>query len=184
MRVITGSAKGKRLLTPEGLETRPTIERVKEAIFSSLYSKVTGAELLDLFAGSGQMGIEALSRGAKSAIFVESNRKTSALIKQNLKNTGFEEKGKVINQDAFKFLENIKPYSFDLIFLDPPYGKNLINLAVEKIEKLNILKSSGVIVCESDSTDILKESFGNISLYKRAKYGRVIISYYEKTGEE
>ncbi len=177
MRVITGKARGARLKTLEGLTTRPTAEKAKEAIFSSLFDFVEGKNVLDLFAGSGQMGIEALSRGAKHATFVEQDKKAVQIVKENLENTKLEKQATVAMNDAFAFLKsNFKIY--DLVFLDPPYNKGLVVSALEMLSDEQAVADDGIIVCESDDKDVIPESVGCFKMYKQSYYSRTVISYF------
>lgn len=148
MRVITGTARGRRLKELTGLETRPTTDRVKEGIFNIIQFDIEGRKVLDLYAGTGQLGIEALSRGAASAVFVEQRREAVSLIKENLKVTNLEANTKVICGDASAFLASTKE-KFDLIFIDPPFAANLWKNAISYISEFDILSDHGIIVCES-----------------------------------
>ncbi len=177
MRVITGLARGKQLKTLEGIATRPTTERTKEAVFSTLFNKTVDANVLDLFAGSGQMGIEALSRGAKHCTFVEQARDAVAVIKYNLDETRLGAKAKLEFKEVLSFLDSSKS-KYDLIFLDPPYGKGIVDETIALIEKCGLLSSDGIIVAESDDIDDVKEDFGTIKMYRKSKYGRAVVRYY------
>jgi 16S rRNA (guanine(966)-N(2))-methyltransferase RsmD len=129
MRVITGTARGRTLKTPEGDHTRPTAERVKEAVFSIIQFEIEGRRVLDLFAGSGQLGIEALSRGATSAVFIESDKAAAEVVRENLQKTRLEDKATVLQTDAIAFLASTASV-FDIVFLDPPYAANLLQKAL------------------------------------------------------
>ena len=177
MRVITGLARGKKLKTLEGMATRPTTERTKEAVFSTLFDKTVDANVLDLFAGSGQMGIEALSRGAKHCTFVEQARDAVAVIRRNLGETRLDAKATLEFKEVFSFLASDRK-KYDLIFLDPPYGKGLVDETVALIEKYGLLSDDGIIVAESDDVDKVEEAFGNIKMYRKSKYGRAVVRYY------
>ncbi len=166
MRVITGSAKGVRLKTPQGLETRPTADRVKEALFSVIQFDLPGSRVLDLFAGTGQLGIEALSRGAGSAVFVDNRKDAAALIKENLKKTKLEDKAKVVLADFDAFLLQNRE-QFDFIFLDPPYTGNFLDKALQKISEIDILSDGGIIICESP---VEKQLFLDLSGFSRKEY--------------
>lgn len=180
MKVITGIARGRNLLTVEGTEiVRPTTQKVKEAIFSVIQFDVPYANVLDLFCGSGQMGIEALSRGAEFCVFVDSNSKSQNVTKQNLVNTGLFSKSRVVAMDAKSFLVTTKD-KFDIAFLDPPYNKGLLQEVLPLLaDKMN---DNGIILCEYDATDEILEAFGDFSIKKYYRYGRtVIVSYIKKT---
>lgn len=155
MRIITGIARNKRLLTPEGFHTRPTTERVKEAVFSIVQWDIEGREVLDLFGGSGQLGLEAVSRGAKHCVIVEGDRAAQQIIEKNIRTCGFEKQVRLEKGDAFTFLQRQKKGSFGLIFLDPPYGGELLNRALADICRIDILAEGGIMVCESGEKDVL-----------------------------
>ena len=150
MRVITGSARGRKLKELEGYDTRPTTGKVKESLFSIIQFDIEGRKVLDLFAGTGQLGIEALSRGAAGAVFVEQRREAAALIRENLKLTGLEAAARVVPGDALAFLSSCRE-RFDLILLDPPYASNLLQNAVKLISQFDILSNHGIMICESSS---------------------------------
>ena len=142
MRVITGKARGVQLKTPEGMDTRPTADRVKEAMFSSIQFDIPGAKVLDLFGGTGQLGIEALSRGAAQAVFVDAGSTACRLIKENLKRTRLEAQGTVICCDYLDYLKRCKD-RFDIIFLDPPYAETFLETSLNKITEIDILRTNG-----------------------------------------
>jgi len=148
MRVITGSARGRKLKELQGYDTRPTADRVKEGLFNIIQFDIEGRKVLDLFAGTGQLGIEALSRGAASAVFVEQRRDAIALIKENLRLTRLEDNAKVIPGESMAFLASCRE-RFDIILLDPPYASDLLKNAVNAIYRFDILSNHGIIVCES-----------------------------------
>lgn len=181
MRVITGSARGRRLITLEGNDVRPTTDKVKEAIFSSIQFEIEGADVLDLFAGSGQLGIEALSRGAESACFVDNSKKSLEVVKQNLEMTGFTGCSEVYNMNASDFLK-ITDKKFDFIFLDPPYNngfpEQILPLLSERI------KEGGKIFCEHEKNLVLEEEINDLRLKKIYKYGKIYVSLYCSLGEE
>lgn len=175
MRVITGCARGLKLKTLEGLETRPTADRVKEAEFSMIQFEIEGRNALDLFAGSGQLGIEALSRGAKYVTFVDANPAAVEIIRENLAHTGLAQNSSVAAMDVIQFLAHTKSI-YDIAFIDPPYGKGLIAevlpLVVQHISK------TGVIICEAARTDCLPESAGDFKLVRRGNYGKTALAVY------
>ena len=148
MRVITGTARGRRLKELEGLETRPTTDRVKEGIFNIIQFDIEGRKVLDLFAGTGQLGIEALSRGAASAVFVDQRREAVSLVRENLSLTGFSQRARVVGGEALGFLASARE-RFDLIFLDPPYASGLLAAAVGAVSQFDILSNHGIMICES-----------------------------------
>ncbi|MBE6947586.1 MAG: 16S rRNA (guanine(966)-N(2))-methyltransferase RsmD [Ruminococcaceae bacterium] len=177
MRVIAGKAKGIVLKTPDGMQTRPTADRVKEAMFSILQFELPGARVLDLFGGTGQLGIEALSRGAASAVFVDSAEAPCRLIKENLRRAGFE--GTVVRADYLQFLSKCRD-SFDIILLDPPYAEVFLENSIKKISEIDILKSSGIIVAERPvEKDLILEIEG-FSRSKDYKYGKTLLTIFRK----
>ncbi len=148
MRVISGDVKGKKLTAPQGLNTRPTTDRVKEAIFSAIQFDIEGRKVLDLFCGSAQMGIEALSRGAKECFFCDKDPSAIKIAVQNISSCGLQEKSTVQRWDSIAMLSKISVGEFGLIFLDPPYGVGLMEKAIEEICRFDILTQGGIIVCE------------------------------------
>lgn len=177
MRVITGSAKGRKLETLEGLDVRPTADRVKEAEFSMIQFEIEGRVVLDLFAGSGQLGIEALSRGAKSAVFVDSNPEAIKVIRSNLEKTGLSQKASVAAGDFEQFLTYTKAV-FDIVFIDPPYGKGLVDKALPLV--VPHVGDYGVIICEVARTDTLPEAAGDFRLVRESRYGKTKLGIYRK----
>lgn len=175
MRVITGIARGRKLLTLEGDGVRPTIDRVKEAVFSIIQFEIEGRRVLDLFAGSGQLGVEALSRGAKSALFVDSNPAAAAVVRQNIEKCGFERSASVVCGDGLLFLKGRKE-TYDIIFLDPPFGQNLIEKALPLVSEK--LAAGGVAICETPDSEELPEECGNLSKIRKYIYGRMAITVY------
>ena len=178
MRVITGTARGHKLLRPEGLDTRPTTDKVKEAVCSALQFDFPGAKVLDLFAGSGQMGIEALSRGAREAVFTDSSRTSVQLIRENLKRCGLE--GKVLQTDALSYLA--RGEKFDVIFIDPPYDSGLYQAVLERINAVDNLTEGGIIVCEARAGTELPELAPPYRKLRERRYGTVKICLYGKNG--
>lgn len=191
MRIISGIARGTRLVTLEGIETRPTLDRVKEPLFSIIQMHIRGARVLDLFAGSGALGLEALSRGAESAVFCDVSNKAINVINQNIQKTKFTDKTRVFQEsyeDVLKELamENNNSVDgectnvFDLIFLDPPYAGGMLENAIQSILDYNLLAEDGIIVVETDMESELKK-LQSIGLYVKdiRKYGRVILLFLE-----
>ena len=179
MRVITGTARGVSLKTPDGLATRPTADRVKEALFSIIHFDVPNACILDLFGGTGQLGIEALSRGAKSAIFVESGESACKLIRENLKRTRLQDHASVVCSDYMQFLGSCKT-KFDIILLDPPYAEDFLENSLKKISEIDILQSSGIIVCERPVGKDLNVEIAGFSRSRDYKYGKTLLTLYRK----
>ena len=175
MRIITGIAKGARLETLEGLDTRPTAERVKESIFSMLQFEIENRKVLDLFAGSGQLGLEALSRGASVCTFVEKNLDAMEIVKKNARKTGLIDKCKILNVDYKDFLRGVKGREkYDIVLLDPPYSLKIIPEIIDSLVKYDILSDNAKIICESED-DIAYAQDGLVTV-KHNKYGRVYIT--------
>ena len=179
MRVITGTARGIQLKTPEGMVTRPTTDRVKEAMFSIIHFDIPGARVLDLFGGTGQLGIEALSRGAKHAVFVDAGEPACRLIKENLKKTKLEGQGRVVRSDYLEFLSRCRE-SFDIILLDPPYAEVFLENALKKITEIDILAENGIIVTERPLGKELPWEFAGFDRSKDYKYGNTLVTIYRK----
>lgn len=177
MRVISGTARGVQLKTPEGLATRPTIDRVKEALFSIIQFDIPGSAVLDLFGGTGQLGIEALSRGAKSATFVDAGEKACALIRENLRRTRLE--GKVVRGDYLDYLSACRE-QYDIIFLDPPYAEVFLENALKRITEIDILRSGGIMVAERPLGKELPFEFEGYTRSRDYKYGKVLLTLYRK----
>ena len=182
MRVISGTARGIRLKTPEGLKTRPTSDRVKEAIFSVIQFEVEGSRFLDLFAGSGQMGIEALSRGAVSAVFVDGRREACKLVQDNLKTTKLERNAQVVQSDYLSYLERCRQ-TFDIIFLDPPYAEEFLENSLKKISEIDILSSRGIIICERPAEKLLDFEVPGFQRGKDYRYGNTWVTIFRKVQE-
>lgn len=179
MRVITGTARGVRLKTPEGRETRPTTDRVKEALFSAIQFEIEGQRVLDLFAGSGQLGIEALSRGANHAVFVDMSKKATALVKENLKLARLQERATVVQADYMGFLSRNRE-TFGLIFLDPPYAEDFLEKSLQKIVEFDILVSGGIIVAERPDNKALDLDFPGYVRSKDYHFGSTFFTLFRK----
>lgn len=179
MRVITGKARGVQLKTPEGMQTRPTADRVKEALFSIIQFEIPGTTVLDLFGGTGQLGIEALSRGAQRAVFVDAGESACKLIRENLRRTGMEDQGRVVRSDYLQYLKNARE-KFDIILLDPPYAEVFLENALNCITEIDILQSGGIIVCERPVGKELLWEFSGYTRSKDYKYGNTLIVIYRK----
>jgi len=179
MRVITGKARGVQLKTPEGMLTRPTTDRVKEALFSIIHFEIPGARVLDLFGGTGQLGIEALSRGAKSAVFVDAQESACRIIRENLKRAKMEKEGRVIRGDYLQYLNRCAE-KFDIILLDPPYAEVFLENALKRITEIDILETNGIIVTERPLGKELPWEFEGFSRSKDYKYGNTLLTLYRK----
>lgn len=179
MRVITGSARGRRLLAPEGLDTRPTTDLVKEAVCSAVQFDIPCARVLDLFAGSGQLAIEALSRGAAHATLVELNRKAFQVMQQNINACGFTDRAQLLCTDAKSYLLRCRE-TFDIAFLDPPYHNGVLPEILPLL--LPHMQENGVVICEHEPELQLPEKIGGYLLKKQKKYGKIFVTIFR--GEE
>lgn len=179
MRVISGTARGTLLKTPEGDLTRPTADRVKEAMFSILQFELPGAKVLDLFGGTGQLGIEALSRGAVHAVFADHREDACKLIRENLKRTHFETRGQVVRSDYMDYLNRSKE-KFNVILLDPPYAEVFLENALKRITEIDILYSGGIIMLERPLGKELPYYFEGYVRSKDYKYGKILLTTYRK----
>ena len=175
MRVITGSAKGRRLITLDGDDIRPTADKVKGAVFSSIQFDIEGRRVLDLFAGSGQLGIEALSRGAAKAVFVDLNRAAVKVVNDNLEHCRLKEKASVFNGEAISFLKTTRE-KFDIVFIDPPYKTRLASEALKFIP--SVINEGAIIVCETSPEEELPEAFDSYAVSKRETYSKTKLTVY------
>lgn len=182
MRVITGTARGRRLKELQGMETRPTTDKVKESLFSIIQFDIEGRRVLDLFAGTGQLGIEALSRGAAEAVFVDRRPDAVRLVQENLALCGFTDRARVKSGDALAYLKSGE--KFDLIFLDPPYAADLLEQALTVIASFDICREHGIIVAESAADKVLPELPAPYRLYREYRYGKIRLSVYHRSGNE
>jgi 16S rRNA (guanine(966)-N(2))-methyltransferase RsmD len=180
MRVIAGQARGRRLRAPKGRELRPTADRVKEALFNILPHDLTGRRVLDLFAGTGNLGLEALSRGAASAVLVDIARPATAVIEENVRTLGYGASARVLTTPVFKAVRSLARSGerFDLILLDPPYERGLAGEALKEIAKEGVLAEDGVVVAEHSVRDRLEEKYGALALTDRRHYGDTALSFY------
>ena len=179
MRVIAGKAKGMQLHTPDGMLTRPTTDRVKEALFSILQFDLPGARALDLFGGTGQLGIEALSRGAASAVFVDSRREACQLIRANLEKTHLASDACVVQSDYLEYLNRCRE-KFNLILLDPPYAEVFLENSIKRITEIDILQQGGIIAAERPLGKELPWEFQGFTRSKDYKYGKILLTLYRK----
>lgn len=179
MRVITGKARGVALKTPNGMQTRPTTDRVKEALFSIIQFDIPGARVLDLFGGTGQLGIEALSRGATKAVFVDAGEEACKLIRHNLRLTKLEQEASVIRADYLDYLKRSKE-KFDIIFLDPPYAEVFLENALKLVTEIDILQTNGIIITERPLGKELPWEFEGYTRSKDYKYGNTLLALYRK----
>ena len=183
MRVIAGTAKGTKLNSIDDISTRPTLDRVKEPLFSIIQNNIVESNVLDLFAGSGALGIESLSRGAKHCTFCDKSYKSIQMLKENINKTRMEEKSTILNVDYNKCLEGLKE-KYDVIFIDPPYKQDIAVKAIEKIINLKILSKDWIIILETDEEkrelEELKEV--KVEVYDKRKYGRVKLLFIRERG--
>ncbi len=175
MRVITGKARGRVLETLKGDDVRPTTDKVKEAIFSAVQFEIEGRHFLDLFAGCGQMGIEALSRGASTATFIDRSKASVRVIERNLSVTNLKQFARVYTADAKSFLQNTSE-EYDIIFLDPPYNKGILQEVLPICAQ--IIKKTGVIICESALNDEILQKYYKFTLDRQKTYGTIKVSIY------
>ncbi|MCI5727469.1 MAG: 16S rRNA (guanine(966)-N(2))-methyltransferase RsmD [Clostridium sp.] len=185
MRIIAGKAKGRKLLSPPTLETRPTLDRVKEAMFSMIQGYLMDAIVIDVFAGTGSLGLEAASRGAKEVHLIDKSAQTFPLLKQNIDNLGFADFCFCYNSDSYSVIksEKIKSKFFDIIFIDPPYCKEMIPEVIKIVSENNMLSDDGIIVTKIDSIEEAYEGYQNIELIKKKKYGNTTVCLYKKEGK-
>jgi 16S rRNA (guanine(966)-N(2))-methyltransferase RsmD len=181
MRVIAGSAKGRRLQTLEGMDVRPTTDKVKEAIFSSIQFELADAAVLDLFAGSGQMGIEALSRGAEKAVFVDMSPKSMNVVRSNLTSVGMQDKAMCYQADGRDFLRTDRN-RYHIVFLDPPYNRGLIEDVLPLLCERVV--AGGKVICEHEKELELPETVGSLSIKKKYRYGKINVTVYINQEEE
>lgn len=177
MRIIAGEYKGRKLNTPPDYSVRPTTDKVKEALFSILTNKIWGSRVLDLFAGTGNLGIEALSRGAAECVFSDSSRESIRLIRENIAHCRAEDGARVAAGDFKKVLLN-QTEPFDIIILDPPYDKGLLDDCFKIISEQELLAEDGVIVAEHRKEEVLPDEFHGFEKTKERRYGTVILSIY------
>jgi len=180
LRIIAGTARGHRLKTLKGMSTRPTTDRVKESVFNILMPYISNCDVLDLFAGTGNLGIEALSRGAASAVFSDISRECCEIIKENLIFTKMHEKAEIINSGYGETVARLatKGKNFDLVFLDPPYNKNFIQETLKLFAKNDIIKSNGIVAAEHHIDDTLPEAVGRLKLTRKQSYGDTAVTFY------
>ncbi len=179
MRVIAGKARGLKLNTPKNDDVRPTTDRVKESLFNMINPYIMDSNILDLFAGTGSLGIECLSRGASKCVFVDKSKESIDIVKSNIKKARVESESIIINSDFKEAIRvKIKNEKFDVVFMDPPYYKNLFIECLETIEESNILSEDGIIVVEHDTKEILPDEVKNLEKYRTKKYGNTTITFY------
>ena len=180
MRVISGKARGVALKAPDGMKTRPTTDRVKEAMFSIIQFDLPGAMVLDLFGGTGQLGIEALSRGARAAVIVDQDRAACNLIRENLQRTKLQDLAKVVQSDYACYLHSCRD-KFHIILLGPPYAEEFLKNSLKIITEIDILHSGGIIVCERPVGKDLCLEFNGYTRSEDYKYGHTLLTLYRKS---
>ena len=181
MRIITGSKRGKKLVTLEGEQVRPTTDRVKESLFNILQFQLEGRRFLDLFAGSGQIGLEALSRGAAQCVFVDASKESIRVVEKNVQSTGMGDRAKVVSSDFAAYLSGCREH-FDIAFLDPPYRSGLLERALPLVaQKMN---PGGVILCEHPKDEVLPETAGEFVQFRSYRYGKIMLTSYRRSEEE
>lgn len=181
MRVISGKVRGLKLDTPKNLDVRPTTDRVKESLFNIINPYIRESNILDLFAGTGSLGIECLSRGAKNCIFVDKSKESIGIVKSNIKKARVENESTILNidfKDAVKRL-SVQKQKFDVIFMDPPYYENMFIDCLKSIDELNLLKEDGLVVVEHDTNDVFDDNIGRLYKSREKKYGNTTITFYK-----
>ncbi|MBR0426690.1 MAG: 16S rRNA (guanine(966)-N(2))-methyltransferase RsmD [Clostridia bacterium] len=179
MRIISGTARGTNLFTLEGTDTRPTLDRVKESLFNIINLKIYDAVVLDLFSGSGAIGLEFASRGAKEVVLCDNSKKATQIIQKNIEKTHLQEKVKLYNCDYIELLENSKDKKFDIIYLDPPYKTDYIIEAINLILDFDLIDEDGLIIAETDEPERIESELNekNITILDKRKYGRAYLIF-------
>ena len=183
MRIISGTAKGTKLYTLEGLETRPTLDRVKESLFNIIYDKAIDSTVLDLFSGSGAIGLEFASRGAKKVYLCDKSKDACKIIEKNIEKTHLEEKVKLLNMDFIKAIKEIKNIKFDIVYLDPPYKTDFIKTAIKELIETEVLTEETLIIAETDEEERITkqiEELKGIEIVDKRKYGRAYVLFLKK----
>ena len=181
MRVISGKARGLKLNAPKNQDVRPTTDRVKESLFNMINSYIMDSNILDLFAGTGSLGIECLSRGAKNCVFVDKSKDSINIVRSNVKKARVENESTILNvdfKDAVKRLST-QNQKFDVIFMDPPYYENMFIECLKSIDKFNLLDEDGIIVVEHDTKDLFEDSIGRLNKSREKKYGNTTLTFYK-----
>ncbi|MGL5695053.1 MAG: 16S rRNA (guanine(966)-N(2))-methyltransferase RsmD [Peptostreptococcaceae bacterium] len=181
MRVISGKARGLKLDTPKNQDVRPTTDRVKESLFNMINPYIRESNILDLFAGTGSLGIECLSRGAKKCVFIDKSKDSIKIVNSNVKKARVENESTVLNVDFKEAVKRLsaKNEKFDVIFMDPPYYENMFIECLKSIDELNLLVQDGIIVVEHDTKEKFDDSIGNLYKSREKKYGNTTITFYK-----
>ena len=182
MRIITGKARGTLLYSSEGLNTRPTADRTKEGMFNSIQFEIEGKKVLDLFGGSGQLALEALSRGAVSAVICDNVEDACKIIKKNADKTHFSEYVTLLQCDFKTAIKRLSGQKFDIVFLDPPYNSDLLSISLFRVFEAGLVSDGGYVICESSNTEPYKAN--GASVYKHTKYGKAYVTILKKDAEE
>lgn len=182
MRIIAGESKGKRIECRKGQDTRPTQDSVKESLFSIIAKDIPDARFLDLFSGTGNIALEALSRGAKRAVMIEKDQEAIKYIIKNINNLGYDTKSRAYKNEVVRAVEILgrKGEKFDVIFMDPPYKEELCTKVIHAIAKSNILADEGKIICEHHMFEDLAEELSGFTKIDERKYGKKVITFYQK----
>ncbi len=182
MRIIAGSAKGKSIKCRKGIETRPTMDRVKESLFSILIPYIVDSRVLDLFSGTGNIALEAISRGAKKAVMIEKDKEALRVIIENVNNLGFEDKCRAYKNDAERAVEILgkKREKFDIIFMDPPYIEEVCTKVIKAVKKAEILEENGIIICEHHKYEDMAEEVAGYKKIDERTYGKKVLTFYSK----
>ncbi len=178
MRVISGSCRGRKLAEPQGMDVRPTTDMVKEALFNIIQFDIEGRRVLDMFAGTGQLGIEALSRGAAEAVFIDASPAAAAIVRENVRLAGVEERAQVLRGDSLTAVRGLG--TFDLIFLDPPYSRGLLERGLSAINEFDILRENGIIICELPAEDPVPDAPGGCRRGREYRYGKIRLAVYNR----
>ena len=183
MRIISGSARGRKLKEPQGMDTRPTTDKVKESLFNIIQFELEGRRVLDLFAGTGQLGLEALSRGAERCAFVDQRREAVALVRENVSLCRFDDRARVVQGEALSFLSACRE-RFDVVFLDPPYAGGLLEKSLDMLTRFDILREYGIIVCESGADWTVPALTPPYEVGREYRYGQIKLTVCRRTGSE
>ena len=181
MRVITGSARGRKLKELPGLDTRPTTDKVKESLFNIVQFELGGRRVLDLYAGTGQLGLEALSRGSEHCTFVDQRREAAALVRENIRLCRFEDRARAVQEEALSFLSSCRE-KFDVVFLDPPYQSGLLEKSLETLTRFDILREYGIIVCESGTEWTVPPLAPPYEAGREYRYGQIKLTVCRRSG--
>lgn len=181
MRIIAGEARGRKILSPEGMNTRPTLDRIKESIFNIIQTRTYGAVTIDVFAGTGSLGLESVSRGAKECYLVDKHPVSFSLLQTNVENLKFTDRCKCLNMDSYEALNMLgrKNIKFDLMFIDPPYKKDMIPPAMDIVSNYNMLMEDGLIVCKIDTSEEIYNGNEQIVLVDHRRYGNTTVCFYK-----